>query len=381
MGKHLVSIEHKQDDKAHKLGMDSDKKSTTHSEQQMKPLNRKQLSQLEQRLHPRLHKIPTGDHEKTLPHVARPVAHKGPTAQEKLLTKAATKPLSPTELAKLEHVHMQASPKAAKTQLSEASVRETTHIGHVSEKQQIQKAVKSEKPMSADQLSKLEDLHDKMVDNSKSMRTKLSVKHMMEKEDESQLALTSEFHHSSRQGRQGAKRSSALAKLKPHHGLGIAKLLDSRGIKEEVGTQKLVQTSLTELPDDFIPKDSPAYQMIMQARMAAQQEQLAVQNHVVEEGAAKNAYNDKMKKLDEKNMLSQPRKARFTMLDEKEDFDGDSLAEDEHESGVDESETMLAQQHEASVGEDGKIDSLASDFDSLAEDENDSDSDLHSKSR
>merc|ERR1719498_1705690 len=105
--------------------------------------------------------------------------------------------------------------------------------------------------------------------------------------------------------------------------------------------------------------------------MAAQQEQLAVQNHVVEEGAAKNAYNDKMKKLDEKNMLSQPRKARFTMLDQAEDddenFSGDSLAEDSNDR-----QTMLAQTQDS----DGlDADSASPEFDTLAEDDNDSDLD------
>jgi hypothetical protein len=366
---HLVSIEHKLDDKAHKLGMNINQaKAKVHAKKELKPLNRKQLSQLEQSMHPKLHKIPADGHEKTLPHIPPP-AHRSPSEHQKLLAKAATKPLSPTELAKLEHTHMTVHHKAAKTQLSEVTAK-VTSSQHLSEKEEIQKAVKRGRPMSAKQLSQLEDLHDKTIRGAAKMRSKLSVKNVMEKADETQLALTSSHHSSSYQGRQGVKRTShALARLKqPKHSLGIAKLLEGGGIKKEFGTQELVQTSLTELPDDFIPKDSPAYQMIMQARMAAQQEELAVQNHVVAEGAAKNAYNDKMKRLDEKNMLADD-KPRLTMLDEEEEFSGDSLAGDE-DSGEDEgSETMLAQRDAAPVAEDGKFDSLASDFDSLAEDD------------
>jgi hypothetical protein len=128
--------------------------------------------------------------------------------------------------------------------------------------------------------------------------------------------------------------------------------------------------------------------MVMQARMAAQQETLAQQQGIMSEGQEKDDYNDKMKRMDEQNMpgaieaqgsrdqkiepqhmLASEEQPRMQQLDEEAEFSGDSLAGDDEEESND---TMLAATDSADA-DDGNVDSLATDFDSLAEDDQDED--------
>jgi hypothetical protein len=262
-------------------------------------------------------------------------------------------------------------------------------------------AAKEGKVMSLKQLSQLEQMHDRMINKDAKQAKSMSVKSVMEQADESQLAMTQVTgHHAGPH----AKHSAALAKMKGHHSLGIANLLEGGGIKEEVGTQKLVQTDLAQIPDDFIPKDSPAYQMVMQARMAAQQETLSHQQGVIAMGEDKDEYNDKMKRLDENNMpgaveaqgsrnqklgpqhmldsLAEPEsqqldslaEPQLQQLDQEAEFSGDSLAGDDEAQ-----ETMLSQDDDSAAqnanfdAQDEEAgDSLSADFDSLAEQDDDS---------
>jgi len=303
--------------------------------------------------------------------------------KQKLLEKAKSQPLSVAELAKLEKSHMAAQPKAAKTQLSQVESKvEPAHPKAPSMTKSVLKAANQRKPMNMKQLSQLEQMHDKMIEGAAKQQKQLSVKNVMETADESELADS----HS--KGLPTHAKHASLARMKPHHGLGIAKLLEKGGIKEEVGTQELLETDLTSIPDDFIPKDSPAYQMVMQARMAAQQETLAQQQGIMSEGQEKDDYNDKMKRMDEQNMpgaieaqgsrdqkiepqhmLASEEQPRMQQLDEEAEFSGDSLAGDDEEESND---TMLAAT-DSTDADDGNVDSLATDFDSLAEDDQDED--------
>merc|ERR1712070_1059232 len=262
----------------------------------------------------------------------------------------------------------------------------------------VLKAANQRKPMNMKQLSQLEQMHDKMIEGAAKQQKQLSVKNVMETADESELADS----HS--KGLPTHAKHASLARMKPHHGLGIAKLLEKGGIKEEVGTQELLETDLTSIPDDFIPKDSPAYQMVMQARMAAQQETLSHQQGVIAMGEDKDDYNDKMKRLDENNMpgaveaqgsrnqklgpqhmldsLAEPEsqqldslaEPQLQQLDQEAEFSGDSLAGDDEAQ-----ETMLSQDDDSAAqnanfdAQDEEAgDSLSADFDSLAEQDDDS---------
>lgn len=313
---HLVKVEHKLNAEAAKLGQQSTK--TKPARQQTKPLSHDQLSKLEHIMPKAVvaaHKAVQPEHSVLKPKAAHKATEMQLHSEPKVSTKAsliakatALKPLSRSELKELGLMHGAGHARAHTMKLAAQHLRAAQPSApRVSEKQQILAKARRE-PMSAKELSELEQMTAKRLANSRAVAPSLRISHVMEKADQESLMHGSRYAHAEKQ---------APVKMANHKSLGIEKLVGAGKRDEEPSsTQKLEQVSLAEMPDDFIPKDSPAYQMVMQARMAAQQEHMQQQQALMSTAQAKDEYNDKMKRLDEKAMLDESDELQTTQLSE-----------------------------------------------------------------
>lgn len=312
---HLVTIEHTLD--AKQRALEPQATPVTHVEE--KPLSQSQLAKLEKLEPPAVH---VEEAERAAAHAAlkakaharlRVRAHSSAlsASAEAVLAKAsALKPLSQSELAELHLPHA----KAAETQLSFVSDTEQAQARAAANKaklvEEARAGLRGGGPMSPRQLSELEQINSAHLQATlRHAPRDVSAHSIIERADAAQLTHGDRYTH-------GTAKADAVhaVTMQAHHSLGIDRLIGAASKEAVAGTQKLAQVSLAEMPDDFIPKDSPAYGMVMRARMAAQADKMRREQAAIAAGHAKEDYNDKMKRLDEAKMLGSSAAGQQQML-------------------------------------------------------------------